>query len=409
MESQENQMNKICFIIITLICTQSLYGREPYQAVVIVNTDQVTVNAPNLTDLRRDLRGQSLEILAPTYNPTSPVNININLRGLLAEISFAANSTILNVNIPNAGITTSFDGGTRDQSIALFKQYLTEVKSVPKLLKAYAKYSPIDPIAGNPNSLIAQMAQADFLMSVLSPKSGCSNCWSTQPIVHQFQAGTYASRAFSHGYDTTSVTLPLRYSYSPNHRFAIILDAPFTYNRNGGASSVYGSLGMGLKLPVTNNWSLTATYRIGSGGSIDLVCSGNFVSCGLINVYNQKIGNNVLTLTNYVGFFTSTNLWLGGVNFNYHLQKTIFKNGLSFTTCKGMTILNREVTVKASIVDTYFKGNRFYIRHFDEVSVALITTHINPCLKFDCLSLAFAYQFGDKSYKSYALNMTYQF
>jgi hypothetical protein len=409
----ENHMKKnLAILYISLILlSQSAYvhGREPYHATVSVDIESATVSTPNLVDLNRNLKKTSLELLIPTYTPTSRVSLDINLRGLIAFTSFAANSTTLVVNIPNAGITTTFDGGTRDKSLTLFKEFIKEGSSVSKLLKAYARYSPIDPIAGNPNSLMAQMAQADYLIGKLSPLSGCDSCWSAQPVIHQFQAGTYAGRAFSKGFDTTTVTLPLRYSYSPDYRWALIVDAPFTYNRNGGASSAFGSLGIGLRVSITHDWSFTPTIRAGAGGSLDLACSGSFVTAGLISVYDYKLCEHVLSLTNYGGYFSSTNLWLTGVNFNYHLHNTIFKNGLSLTSCKGFTVCDRPINFKVSIEDTYFVGDRLFMRHFDEVSIALITNYINPYIDYDCLSLGIAYQFGQKGYKGYSLNLAYQF
>ncbi len=201
---------------------------------------------------------------------------------------------------------------------------------------------------------MSQMAQSDYLLGRLSPLSGCDCGWSAQPIVHQYQAGLNVGRAFSREFDTTVVTLPLRYSYSPNLDWAFILDAPITYFRNGGASSVFGSLGVGVRIPILHGWSLTPTLRGGFGGSLDLCTSGNFFSTGLTSVYNYKINEYVLSMTNYVGYFTSTNLWLTGVNFNYHLHNYIFKNGLSLTSCQGFTICNKPLNFSISFVDTCF-------------------------------------------------------
>lgn len=402
-------MNKVIgFLCFSAVLLSQLYGREPYHAKVKVDSESVTVSAPNLVDLKRDLNTQSLESLIPIYTPTSPVSFKINLRGLIARLSFAANSTNLKVRIPNAGITTSFDGGTRDQSIALFKEFIKESSSVPKILKAYAKFSPIDPVAGNPNSLMGQMAQSDYLLGKLSPLSGCDSCSSAQPIVHQFQVGAFVARAFCDRYDTTLLTLPLRYSYSPDYRWAFILDAPITYHRNGGASSLLGSLGIGVRVPLSPNWSLTPILRGGASGSLDLACGGSFVSGGLTSAYDYKIGP-VLSLTNYVGYFSSTNLFLTGVNFNYHLKNVVFKNGLSLTSCKGFSLCDRSFNFKIAAEDTYFAGDRLFMKHYDEISVALITTHLNPYLDYDCLSIEMAYQFGQKRYKSYSLNFAYQF
>lgn len=400
---------KIIFGMVLLCGFSSMEARQPYHATATVGFDSAMVSDPNLVDLSRNLKTTSLEQLLPLYTPTSAIAFNINLRGINAIAAFAASSTTLVVAIPQAGITESFTGATRDDSIILFKDYLRDGGNRHRMLRAYAKYSPIDPIAGNPNSLMAQMAQSDYLLGHLSPLVGCNCCWNAQPVVHQFQAGLNTTRAFSDGYETTTMALPLRYSYSPNLNWAFILDAPIVYIRNGGASSINTSFGFGLRLPVTYNWSLTPILRLGSGGSLDLCASGNFVSAGLTSVYNYKIWDYVISMTNNAGYITSTNLWLTGVNFNYHLQNYILKNGFSLTSCEGLCLFNRSVNFSVSFVDSYFTTNRLFIRHYDEIEVSLITSCLNPRLDYDCLIIGFAYQFGEKSYKGYSLNLAYQF
>lgn len=399
-------------LIIVFILTHQgaiLRAHEPYQTTITVDTTSETVSAPNLVDLLRDLKTTSIESLIPIYTPASPVSLDINLRGILALTSFAADSTTLVVQLPQAGITETFTGATREESLTLFKDFVRDGGRHHRLLKAYARFSPIDPIAGNPNSLMAQMAQADYRLGRLSPLAGCDCGWCAQPIVHQFQMGLNSGRAFSEGFDTTVVTFPLRYSYSPNLKSAFIVDAPLTYIRNGGASSVVGSIGFGLRIPLTCDWSFTSTLRTGAGGSLDLCTSGSFVSTGIMSVYNYKMSDYVLTLTNYAGYSTTTNLWLTGINFNYNLHNYILKNGLAITTCKGFTLCERPINFSLSFVDSYFARERLFIRHYDEIEIAVIATGLNPCIDYDCLSLGFAYQFGQKSYKGYFLNLAYQF
>lgn len=398
-------------ILASILILQSalLHAREPYHATVTVSTESVTISAPNMSDLSQDLRGDNLQSLIPFYTPTSPVSIDINLRGIDVVTSFAANSTTLIVEIPQAGTTQVFTGTTREESIQLFSGFIRDGGSKHKLLRAYARFSPIDPIAGNPNSLMAQMAQADFLLGQLSPLSGCNCCWSSQPIVHQYQNGLYAGRAFSKGFDTTTVTLPIRTSYSPQGDWALIFDFPVTYNRNGGASSLFGSLALALRLPITCNWSLTPSLRWGTGGSADLCTFGSFISVGATSVFHYKINQYVLSITNYAGYFTSTNLWLSARNLNYHLHNYVFKNGLSLTSCNGFVVCNRPINFSLSLIDSYFAREKLFINHYDEVGFSLFTTHVNPLLCYDCLSVGLSYQFGKKSYKGYRLNLTYQF
>lgn len=399
----------LIFLSLFLFLEASLAAREPYHATVTVGSASRSVSDPNLVDLTRNLKTASLELLIPFYTPVSPVSIDINLRGILALTSFAANSTTLVVEIPQAGITQTFTGATRDDSLKLFKDFVRDGGDKHRLLRAYSKFSPIDPIAGNPSSLMALMAQADYLIGRLTPLSGCDCCWSSQPIVNLFQSGLNVGRAFSKKFDTTVISLPLRYSYSPHLDWAFIIDAPFTYIRNGGASSIVGSLGLGVRVPITAAWSLTPTFRMGAGGSLDLCTAGSFATLGLTSVYNYKIDEYVLSMTNYAGYFTSTNLWLTGINFNYHLHNYIFKNGLSLTSCRGFTLCDRPFNFSISFVDTCFTKDRLFINHYDEIRVSLFTTCLNPCLEYDCLSIGLAYQFGQKNYRGYYLNLAYQF
>jgi hypothetical protein len=386
-----------------------LSARQPYHATVTVGPFSKTVSAPNLVDLRRELQTNHLQNGIPFYTAATPASINFNIRGITALGTFPANSPTLIVSMPQLGTTDTFTGATREDSITLFKDFLRDGGHNHRIFKTYAKFSPIDPIAGNPNSLQAQMAQADYLIGHLSPFSGCDSCWSAQPIVHQYQAGLSACRGFSKGFDTTSISLPLRYSFSPDLNWAFILDAPLTYIRNGGASSLFGSLGLGVRVPIIHNWSLTPVVRFGFGGTLDLCTAGCFATAGLTSVYNYKISDYVVSMTNYAGYFTTTNFWLTGVNFTYHLHNYIFKNGLSITSCKGFTFCNRPINFSLSFEDSYFARDRLFMRHFDEVGISMITTYLIPYFNYDCLSIGFAYQFGEKNYRGYVGNFTYQF
>lgn len=400
------RFNFLCFAL--FLCA-SLSAREPYHATVTVDGVSATVADPNLVDLSRSLKSSSIQELIPFYTPTSAASIAIDLRGIDVITSFAANSTTLQVAIPQAHISQSFTGETRDDSIKLFKNFIQDAGNRHRLLKAYQRYSPIDPIAGNPNSLIAQMAQNDYLMGSLHPLAGASCAFRSQPIVHQFQMGTAFERGFSKGFDTTVVSLPLRYSYAPCLDYALIIDVPLTYLRNGGASSVVGSLGVGFQMPVTSSWALTPMIRMGSGGSLDLCTSGNFFSTGLTSLYTLPVSSFLLSMTNYAGYFTSTNLWLTGVNFNYRLQTWVFKNGLSLTTTEGYCVWERPLYFNVYVIDSAFTKNHLYMNHYDEVGIGVIATGVNPCLEADALTLQMSYLFGEQHFKGGSFRLTYSF
>lgn len=404
---------KIIFIFLNIaifLLSGMLEGRQPYHGTVTVGADSVTVSDPNIQSLSADLRTSVLEQLLPIYTPTSAVTLQLNLRGLLANAAFAANSTTLTLTLPNQGITTSFFGSTRDESVILMKDFLkTNGNNSSKLFKAYAKYSPIDPIAGNPNSLMAIMAQSDYAFGRLAPQSGCSCCWVAQPIRHQFQVGLDTARGLTHGFETTSITLPLRYSYSPDRLHAFIIDMPITVNKYGGAYSLVESIGFGYRFPLSCQWSLTPTLRIGFGGSCDLSTAGTFIAPGIVSNFNYWICDFVFSLTNQVTYFASLPLHLGSINCDYHLYNFVFKNGFALSSCQGFKVCGRTINYEVTFVDSLFTGDPLYIKHYDEVGVSFNTTYLNPCIDYDCLSVGFVYQYGQRDYKGYILNAVYQF
>jgi hypothetical protein len=400
----------IYFLFLAVIFTSSMEARQPYRARATVSGESVLVTDPNIRSLMQDLKSASLSELLPIYTPTSAISINLNLRGIGVITAFAANSTILTLDIPQIGISTSFTGSTRDDSVTLMQEFLkSSANDNPNFFKAFARYSPIDPIAGNPNSLMAAMAQGDYLFGNLSPLSGCNCCWSAQPITHQFQTGLNVGRGLVKGFETTTINIPLRYSYSPNRTYAFIIDLPNTLNKYDGAYSLAGSLGFGLRIPITHEWSITPTLRGGLGGSVDLIGTGTFVSTGLVSNYNFAFYHHVLSITNQASYFTSTPFHLGSINCDYHLHNFVFKNGFALTFCQGVEFCCRTYNYKVTFIDSAFAGDHLYIEHYDEVGISLVTHSINPCIDYDCLIFGFAYQFGQRNYKGYSVNFVYQF
>lgn len=391
-------------LFVFLIC--SLHAREPYHALVTVEDQSARVSAPNLVDLKRDLSGSSIQDLIPIYTPTSPVSMNLNLRGIDAILSFAANSTFLQLEIPEANISTVFEGATRDESIALMKESIRDGGQNHRLLRAYARFSPIDPIAGNPLSLMAAMSQSDYLLGYNFPLQGC--CCDPRGR-HRFKGGAEFTRGFSDGFETSLATLPLQYGYSRCGSRELIIDLPVSYMKSGGSSSVFSSFGVAVKAPLTCRWSLTPAVRFGAGGTLDLCTSGSFLSAGVTSTYVIPISDFALSILNYASYISSTNLWLTGINFNYNLHNYVFKNGFVLTKCSGFEVCGRRVSGGVSFEDSYFARERLYMHHWDEVGLFFVVQGVNPCLCWDALQGKVSYLWGERGYHGCAVGAEYFF
>ena len=126
----------------------------------------------------------SLDSIFNAYDDTKGADFVLNFRGIDMNLQYAANND-LTFNVPSIGFTKTFgDGsGTQKSNFKLFKDYLKENKDglLRKILKATVANTPYDMVAGNPNSLMANMADNTFqrggggvlgsFLSYVSPKN----------------------------------------------------------------------------------------------------------------------------------------------------------------------------------------------------------------------------------------------
>lgn len=110
------------------------------------------------------------------YNDRAAVSGVMDFRGLLIQGAYAANSTSFTIRIPaldEAGerYTSVFTGRTRDEAYAQFDSYLDDIdgpdaeRLVRAMLRALARTSPIDPLAGNPGSVQGSLVRASMDLS----------------------------------------------------------------------------------------------------------------------------------------------------------------------------------------------------------------------------------------------------
>ena len=129
-----------------------------------------TNKARNLPDL---FSTSTLLGIDPGYDPAQAVAANLNIRGLAASVNFDALSNELRFRVPGAGIDVTFDSTSRDAALADFEEWLegefgsssASNSAATRLMKALVANSPVDPVAGNPNSLQSRMFDADFRMA----------------------------------------------------------------------------------------------------------------------------------------------------------------------------------------------------------------------------------------------------
>jgi hypothetical protein len=332
-----------------------------------------------IDDLVNLLDNNGLRSIVPSYTNTSAASAVLSVRGLPATATYAANSTTLRFQVPSLNIDLSFTGATRDQSQDRFFEFLKGKGSgiVSDLLKGLAAKTPLDPVAGNPNSLMAQMAGASFSQGLgggAAPGSTTVAVDAKDGSQVRFGLGARFGRYNQGDFKSQTFTVPLSFSWQFPSGMAFLVDAPLTYAETEGSVSYAGSIGAGLRLPVTDTWALTPSVRAGGVGSLDLGSAAALYSASVTSAYSPTVSDQFsVTIGNMISYIRSVPLNVGDYNLDYNLTNYVFRNGLTVSQPLGLDLLGEPLTASVFIADTRFAGDALYVKSYQEVGIFFST------------------------------------
>lgn len=377
-----------------------------------------TADFESIEDLFETLESENLGRLLTGYTENSPAILSLDVRGLPAIATYSANSTTLTFTVPSLGIFEVFSGPTRDASEAQFEDFIESNGNdiLKSMLKELAATTPIDPVAGNPNSVMAMMGVADFgfgtdfnmgpSMSVTDVMATGDNSSSSSTVSLGISAGRFSAGE----YDNELISLPIqytRYGKDPRHQFR--LSMPISYTDTDGAATYNLSLGMGYRFPITDDWSLTPAVRAGAVGSEDLGSAAVVYSASLTSNYNFYLEDLKISLGNMVGYYATESLDAGDYEIDYDLQNGMTKNGLSFEGSTGGTLLDLPTSWQAAVVHSLFWGDDLYIEEFYDLSLTWGTRLANVAATSSSLRVGLSYTVGEKDFDGFRLNFGYTF
>ena len=353
------------------------------------------------------------------YTGTEAVSAAINLRGFQGmSLSYpTAGSPTLVLSIPALGINETFNGATRDQSQQLLRDYFKGSNSatLPALLKALVANSPIDPVAGNPLSLMGQMAQSDFdaAMGGAGSSAAAAAASATGSEQRNFvsvgaRLGKYSQREF----DSTYFHVPLGYTHLfSDRRYGLSIDVPLTYIDYNGAKSYSFSIGASLRMPTgVAGWSLAPGLRFGATASPDLGAAAMLYSLGLSSLYDfAALGRYQLSLVNMLATYRTQDIKAGGYNISYDLSNTVFRNGLVLQRDIDQELLGTPLMWEAHLVRTDFTGDALYSRYSDEIAFSVGTRRRSNDIVWNALRLGLNYMRGGGGISGLSVNFGYTF
>ncbi|WP_373975770.1 hypothetical protein NT239_03165 [Chitinibacter sp. SCUT-21] len=331
----------------------------------------------NAEDAIKIMNSSSLNQLYNNYTGVEAVDTSLNFRGIPIQLAYpTTNQTTLTLNIPSIGVSQSFTGATRDESQALLEDYLKNNPDLlNKFLKESVKSSPVDPLAGNPNSLMSKSVVNDAnLMWFGSQGIGSAD------DNNQFGIGINYSRFVSDQFgdaksmSSDSFSVPLSYSHQfaePNHE--LLVNIPLGYTTVEGSKAYDGSISFIYRRPVLSNWILSAAGAARATGSTDLAGGGWMASGALGSTFNFGGENWNLTVANMVGYYKAMKVKYDNTSVDPGISNTAFRNGLLFSMDSNLSIADAPLSWEAFVIDTRYTGTELFSNYQDEFGITFGT------------------------------------
>lgn len=417
---KSDNLKQILFFLLVLIVPLSGQAKQLYITVITVDgTDTAREGTNSLLKVTDFFNNTTLEDLFPNYTEASSVDGVLDFRGVGTLVQFESNSTELIFRIPGRDFEVRFDGETRDESKDMFEEWLkgnVDTESAPKksltrLLQIAVADSPVDPVAGNPNSLFTRMILDDFnqgitgpFISSNTPIPGQKNNFNIGAEVGAFNAGPYKGQIFN-------VPIGYKWNLKSIPKLSLIVDFPVTLTRTETAWSYMVSLGLGAQYRPTKWWSLTPMARVGGVGSFDVGALAFPVSGTLTNYFHYQFPTTHLGWASQGGAITTIDgIEIADWDLSYELTNYVWRNGGDLLQQMDFKILGNQAAFKLFLNHTKFWGNELYLESFFDMGVGLASIEKLDYTFVERLNLAFTYSVGvDDSYQNYGVKLTYRF
>lgn len=308
------------------------------------------------------------------YTDNSAAFLNLGFRGLPIYLEFVENSTTLKLLIPSIGVERTFTGTDRDDTADLLEDWFKSDgdDAITDLMQALIAKTPVDPVAGNPHSLMDNMVDTMF-NSASDPTDNIElNAELAGETDIRGNLITLAARfekLTRDGYDSNKYTLPLAYTvrFDKSQNF-LKIDLPLTMVDLEGSESYSTGLGFSLGLQINNNWRITPNISYGVSGSVDLGAVGQMGAGAVTSSYRFKKSKYTFSIDNMVGYFKTFPVNIDEYSIDAEIENTSLKNGLSVNIPVGNYSV--PTSLELFIKDTRHFGSELFIDQYNEIGLS---------------------------------------
>ena len=368
-----------------------------------------------------------LKMTFSNYTDMSEAHAVVDFRGLEMNFSFPGAGNELVFEVPSLDIREEFNGATRDASVDRLEDFLKDQGDdiLNRIQAALIATSPVDPIAGNPGSMMGTMVSGQFETGFSSQVTNIARtpaypasdgepdtataveAGSPDNLIHlsprfgRYTAGDRISNV---------LTLPLGYSFRLKEGGTglrnIDLSLPLTYAEIEGGKSVAASIGAGLTWGLTEQWSLSPAVGAGLAGSVDLGTAGGIGSASLTSAYTIPFDKYTINVGNMIGYYETLDIEVGEYSFDPGVSNTVLRNGLMLSVPRTMG--GRKVATEFWAIDTRFYGSELYSEYNDEFGVSFGSARTEGHSIESYLRGGVSWMTGD-NIKGWRFNLGYRF
>ena len=411
-------MKKTICAVAFLFVAPPIFADDLFSVSITIDGEMDRFGFSDVESVFDQIHTDGLEEAFPDYTERSMAGATIDFRGLEMRAMFEGNTSRLVFEVPSLDIHETFMGVNRDASIEKLEEFLKEEGGniLNRIQAALIATSPVDPIAGNPNSLMGTMVSGQFRAGFEDQTTNIDKA--ATPATEEgydpdnlLALGARFGRFTAAGKASNVLTLPLGYSFrlkedGPGLR-SVDISLPITYADIEGGKSGAVSLGIGLTYGMNERWSLSPAAGAGLVGSADLGSAGGIGSLSLTSTYTIPREGWSLNIGNMVGYYETLDLenW-GDYDFNPGVSNTALRNGLMVSI--PSTMGGRDVAIEIWGIDTRFFGSALYSEYYDEFGISFGLAKTRNRSIENHLRAGISYLTGD-GVKGWRANLGYSF
>jgi hypothetical protein len=408
-------------VCILLISIENIFAASVFDLLVTSEGEKYEESYNEIKDLVDAIDEDYIRQNIPNYTDVSEAFGKVNFRGVSIELGFKKESTELALDIPAIGVKEIFVGSTRDDSVDKLEEWFKNSggEALTKLMQELVASTPNDPIAGNPNSLMANIVQLDYDAAFTANNSNIRQVSEieTDKTVNNSNLIGIGARFGSYrqgDMDSQHISFPLSYTVRfDNSSNKLRFKLPITMTEVDGAKAYNLGFGIGFGWQLVDNWEITPSVNYAAVASVDLGSVGQIASGSVTSAYKFGIGNCELSIGNMIGYYKTLEFSYDDYSLNPDIANTVIRNGIMLSI-PTQNILQR-TAIELFINDTRYFGSNLYIDQYNEIgfSFGYTKTERKTVLSkiknyFRDFRIGVTYLYSDNS-KGFSANIGYKF